>query len=62
MCTQIHIVYTMYETLLYWVEGVGPGGVVYMVCLFIFLIFRNFHIKKGVLSNNKYKIQDQNRV
>ena len=59
MCTQIHIVQTMYTSLLQWVDGLG---VVYRVCLFIFLIFRTFHIQKGVLSNNRSKIKDQNRV
>ena len=42
---------------------VGRGvGVVYRVCHFIFLIFGNFHIQKGFLSNNRSKINYQNCV
>ena len=41
------------------VVGRGGGG-----CLqgLPFLIFRNFHIQKGVLSNSRSRIKDQNRV
>ena len=43
MCTQIHIVYTIYKTILKWTEG---EGVVYEVCRII-LLFSIFHIQKG---------------
>ena len=44
MCTQIHIVYTMNTTLLWWAEREGVKGVK-VVCHIIFLIF---HIQKAV--------------
>ena len=45
MCTKIHIVYTMYTTLLYWVEG---GGGCLRGLSYYFPRFQHFHFQRGV--------------
>ena len=60
MCTHIYILYTMYTTLLLqWVEWRGS---LFMEFVVLFLSFSAVSIFERCLSNNKYRIKDQNHV